>query len=45
MKIFLDDCRSTPDGLVRTYTSQETIELLKSSQVEALNLVHDLGDD
>ncbi len=45
MKVFLDDFREAPDGWVRTRTSQETIELLKTGQVEILSLDHDLGGD
>ena len=45
MKIFLDDCRPTPNGWVRTYTPKGTIELLKCNEVEELSLDHDLGDD
>lgn len=43
MKVYLDDIRQTPIGWVRTYTSTETIELLKSGKVTELSLDHDLG--
>jgi len=36
IKVFLDDLRSVPD---------EAIKLLKTGQVEEINLDHDLGDD
>ncbi len=45
MKVFLDDERATPEGWVRTFWPDETIELLKSGQVVELSLDHDLGDD
>jgi hypothetical protein len=45
MKVYLDDCRATPNGWTRTYTPKQTIELLKSHRVDALSLDHDLGDD
>lgn len=43
--VYLDDERKTPEGYVRTYTPKETIEILKTQQVEHLSLDHDLGDD
>lgn len=43
MKVYLDDERQTPTGWVRTYTSQETIELLRTGRVIELSLDHDLG--
>lgn len=45
ISVFLDDLRDTPEGWVRTYTPQETIELLKNGNVEHISLDHDLGDD
>lgn len=45
MKIYLDDVRDTPDGWTRTYTVDETIELLKTGKVEEISLDHDLGKD
>ena len=45
MQVFLDDMRPTPEGWVRVYWPDEAITLLKSGQVEAISLDHDLGDD
>jgi hypothetical protein len=45
MKVFLDDERPTPAGWVRVYWPDEAIEWLKTGQVVALSLDHDLGDD
>ncbi len=45
MKIYLDDERETPDGWIRVYWPDEAIELLKSGEVTAVSLDHDLGDD
>jgi hypothetical protein len=45
MKIFLDDIRKTPIGWVRTYTAEETIELLGNNNVHEISLDHDLGED
>jgi hypothetical protein len=45
MKVYLDDVRETPDGWTRTYTVDQTIELLKSGEVVELSLDHDLGKD
>lgn len=47
MKIFLDDVRQEPLGWVRTYTAQETIQLLKNphNNIDEISLDHDLGDD
>lgn len=42
MKVYLDDVRPTPDGWVRTYTSQETIDLLTNNDVDEVSLDHDL---
>lgn len=44
MKVFLDDCRITPDGWVRCFWPAEVIDLLKTGQVTELSLDHDLGD-
>lgn len=44
MKVFMDDCRQTPEGWHRTYTVKETIECLKTRQVEELSLDNDLGE-
>lgn len=43
MKVYLDDDRETPEGWHRTYTVEETIELLKTGKVEELSLDNDLG--
>jgi hypothetical protein len=45
MKIYLDDVRETPAGFVRTYTVEETIDLLKNNFIEELSLDHDLGTE
>ena len=45
MKVYLDDERKAPDGWIRTYWPEETIELLKTGTVTELSLDHDLGDD
>lgn len=44
MKVFLDDCRETPPGWVRTYTAPQTIALLETGLVDELSLDHDLGE-
>ncbi len=44
MKIYLDDCRITPEGWHRTYNVQETINLILSGNVEIISLDNDLGD-
>lgn len=45
MRIYLDDLRPTPDGYVRTYTVEETIELIRQNdgQIEVISLDNDLG--
>ena len=45
MKIYMDDARDTPPGWTRTYTIEETIEILKTRQVEFLSLDNDLGSE
>lgn len=45
MKIYLDDCRPTPQGWVRCYWPDEVIALLQTGEVTDLSLDHDLGDD
>lgn len=45
MKVFLDDNRETPAGWVRCYWPDEVIAHLKTREVTALSLDHDLGDD
>ena len=44
MKIFLDDIREAPVGWARTYTAEETIELLANCNVDEISLDHDLGE-
>jgi hypothetical protein len=44
MKVFLDDRRATPVGWVRTYTVEETLDMLKTRQVQVLSLDNDLGE-
>ena len=43
MKIYLDDCRGTPEGWHRCYKIEEVQELLKTGTVENMSLDHDLG--
>lgn len=45
MKIYLDDERTTPEGYERTFTVEQTIELIKANDgnVEAVSLDNDLG--
>lgn len=43
IKCYLDDELKEPLGWVRTYTPDETIELLKTGNVIELSLDHDLG--
>jgi hypothetical protein len=45
MRVYLDDCRPTPPGWVRTFTPHETIDLLQAGKVTELSLDHDLGGD
>lgn len=45
MKIYLDDIREAPAGWTRTYTAQETIDLLSKEQVTEVSLDHDLAFD
>ena len=45
IKVFLDDSRPAPEGWVRTYWPDETIDLLKTGQLTHLSLDNDLGDD
>jgi hypothetical protein len=44
IKVYLDDERCTPEGWVRTYTVEETIEKLETRQVYHLSLDNDLGE-
>lgn len=43
MKIFLDDKRSAPDGFVRCFTVEKTLEFLKQNIVRELSLTYSLG--
>lgn len=43
MKVYLDDIRDTPEGWVRTYSVNETIDLLKGRKVTHLSVDNDLG--
>lgn len=43
MKVFMDDERQTPEGWVRTYTVEETKNLLSTRMVTHLSLDNDLG--
>lgn len=45
MKVYLDDERKTPEGYERTFTVEQTIELIKANDgnVEAVSLDNDLG--
>lgn len=45
MNVFLDDERVAPPGWTQCRWPDEVIELLQNSQVKALSLDHDLGDD
>lgn len=45
MKVWLDDWREEPEGWKRTYTYEETIELLKTGEVEEISLDNDLGTE
>jgi len=44
MDLYLDDCRSAPDGFVLVKTARECIDALKAGGIEHLSLDHDLGD-
>lgn len=46
VKIYLDDKRPTPEGFIRTYTVEETIELIRThnGNIETVSLDNDLGD-
>ena len=43
MRVWLDDLREAPPGWVRVRTPEETIALLKTSDVTEISLDHDLG--
>jgi hypothetical protein len=44
IKVYMDDERVTPEGWVRTYTVEQTIEKLETRQVSHLSLDNDLGE-
>lgn len=45
-RIWLDDEREAPQGWVRTYTAQETIDALcHGGRVDEISLDHDLGSE
>ena len=46
INIFLDDCRITPSGYVRTYTVEQTIALLEEykGNIGIVSLDNDLGE-
>lgn len=43
MRLYLDDCRSTPDGWFRAFTAPEAITLLETGEVKEISFDHDLG--
>ena len=43
MRVWLDDLREAPAGWVRVTTPEEAIELLRTGEVDAISLDHDLG--
>ena len=45
MRVYLDDVREAPEGWTRTFTPEQTIDLLQTGTVEELSLDHDLGLD
>lgn len=45
MKVYLDDLRATPAGWTRTWTAEETIQHLRTGEVEELSLDYNLGPD
>jgi hypothetical protein len=45
VKIWLDDWRPAPYGWLHVRTPEEAIELLRTGEVEAISLDHDLGLD
>ena len=44
MKVYMDDERETPEGWVRTYDVETTIQCLKTREVTDLSLDNDLGE-
>jgi hypothetical protein len=45
VKVWLDDERAAPEGWVHVRTPEESIELLRTAEVEEISLDHDLGLD
>lgn len=47
INIFLDDCRITPQGYVRTYTVEQTISLMQEHKgnIGIVSLDNDLGEN
>lgn len=46
INIFLDDCRETPNGFIRTFSVDETIdEIKKNKSINILSLDNDLGEN
>lgn len=47
VNIYLDDCRKTPEGFIRSYTVEQTIDLLEKYEghIGILSLDNDLGPD
>ncbi len=45
LKVWLDDVRPAPEGWVAARWPEEVIALLRTGEVIALSLDHDLGDD
>ena len=43
MRVWLDDLREAPPGWVRVTRPEEAIELLRTGEVDAISLDHDLG--
>ena len=46
VNIYLDDCRETPKGFIRTYTVEETLECIEENNgnIGILSLDNDLGE-
>lgn len=44
MKLYLDDCRDTPEGYERVYTVEEAKQRLLKRDITYLSVDNDLGD-
>src|SRR5512143_3111473 len=44
IKVYMDDLRETPNGWARTYTVEQTIDILRTRTVTHLSLDNDLGE-